>query len=375
MKLVTEEDKKIIAQKYATTDTEDLAKELGFSPSTIKNWAAKLGVKKKKGYIYHNIGKFTKEEKRYIYNFYSIKTNEELSKELNKSIDDILGYACAKGLKKQADLFKNIRGSYQFFINKRNTKDYNYTKFLGNNKEPTISQEQLYKAPHGKYFINKDYFNQVDNEWKAYWLGFLYADGWNTPQRCQIGVNLALKDKGHLERFLLSLQSDYPIHITKPKELIIRGNKTNSYGEARLMISNKTISEDLDRLGCVFHKTSCLIFPNENIVPKYLMRHFIRGFFDGDGWVCTLKNKKAPSVGFVGAKDFIICLSNYLIKELDLTPVKYSQKENCKIIEIDWHSLIDVERIFNYFYNNSNIFLQRKFEKLNNFYCLGQYEV
>ena len=64
-----------------------------------------------------------------------------------------------------------------------------------------------------------------------------------------------------------------------------------------------------------------------------------------------------------------------LIKKLDLTPVKYSQKKNAKTIEIKWCSLIDVERLYNFLYNNANIFLERKFNELNKFYCLGQYEV
>lgn len=29
----------------------------------------------------------------------------------------------------------------------------------------------------GKYTYNKDYFKEIDSFEKAYWLGFLYADG------------------------------------------------------------------------------------------------------------------------------------------------------------------------------------------------------
>ena len=31
--------------------------------------------------------------------------------------------------------------------------------------------------PHGKIFLNSNIFNIIDTEEKAYWLGFLYADG------------------------------------------------------------------------------------------------------------------------------------------------------------------------------------------------------
>ena len=37
-----------------------------------------------------------------------------------------------------------------------------------------------------KYSLNDDYFSVIDNEHKAYWLGFLYADGSlsKTAPRC-----------------------------------------------------------------------------------------------------------------------------------------------------------------------------------------------
>ena len=35
------------------------------------------------------------------------------------------------------------------------------------------------KKTHRKYLINKDYFEVIDTEDKAYWLGFLMADGYN----------------------------------------------------------------------------------------------------------------------------------------------------------------------------------------------------
>ena len=376
-KLVTEQDKKVIIEKYPTTDTEELAKELGFSSSTIKMWAKKLKIKKKKGYIFHNTknGKFTKEEKIFIYEHYSTKSNKEISEILNKPEDLILNYACAKGLKKRADLFRNIRGALEYFIEKRQNPNYNYSLYIGKENEPKIPEEELYISKYGKYRVNQNYFDKIDNEWKAYWLGFLYADGWNTVSKNSIGLTLRSDDKEHIYKFKQSVQSDNKVYFSNPKKVIICGKESYSTGTVSIRITNKNLSEKLAALGCVENKTYILQFPNFDIVPKELMRHFIRGIFDGDGWVSVLEKTKAPSVGFVGMETFILPMSQYLIKELKISQIKHSQKNLKKTIEIDWCSLVDVEKIFNYLYNNANIYLERKFDKLNKFYCLGQYEV
>ena len=49
-----------------------------------------------------------------------------------------------------------------------------------------------------EYYYNKDYFKIINNEHKAYWLGFLYADGYVEP--------IYRKDKIKAFRLELSLQ-------------------------------------------------------------------------------------------------------------------------------------------------------------------------
>lgn len=373
MKLVSEQDKKTIRIKYPYTDTEELAELLGFSPNAIKQWARKLGVKKQKGYVFHNCGKFTKEQKKFLHQNYSTIANEELSKILNVSVEDILSYACSKGLKKRADLFLRINGSVDFFKSKRQNAEYHYETYLGNQQEPKI--EQLYKSSHGKYAVNQNYFEKIDNEWKAYWLGFLYADGWICSDKCVLGLTLCLSDADHVQKFKDSLQAENKIYYTEPKEMIVCGRQVHSQGQARININNQKLCDDLNALGCVARKTLVLQFPTLEQVPEHLMRHFIRGFFDGDGWVYVNKKKGVPSIGFVGIPQFINKLQSYLVTKLDLTWVKPRQKPNAKTIEIDWVALTDVEKLYNYFYNDANIYLPRKFDRLNKFYCLGQYEV
>lgn len=375
MIIVTEEMKQEIKQRYPTEDTIELANELGIKPRTAKDWARRLGVKKEKGHIFHDCGKFSKEQKKYIMENYSTMSNEDIAKMINANEKDILKYACAKGLKKQADLFGYIKGAYQFYLQKRENPVYDYRNYLGNNIEPKISFDLLYKSKLGKYYVNQDYFQIIDNEWKAYWLGFLYADGWVDLDKSMLGLTIAIKDEAHIKKFKESLQSTNKLYYTKPKDVMINGNFGHGTGGVSIRISNKKIVENLIDLGCLEHKTYCMKFPGFNQVPKKYMRHFIRGYFDGDGWVSILAKNKVPSIGFVGCPEFILELKDFLIDELNITNIKPSQKKNVFSIEIDWSGFVDVEKLFNYMYNGANIFLDRKFNKLNNFYCLGQWEL
>ena len=44
-------------------------------------------------------------------------------------------------------------------------------------------------------------FETIDTEEKAYWLGFMYADGYIGASRYSVGINLSLKDIDHLKKF------------------------------------------------------------------------------------------------------------------------------------------------------------------------------
>ena len=66
-----------------------------------------------------------------------------------------------------------------------------------------------------KYTFNKDYFERIDSKDKAYFLGFLYADGCNsistTQHHCTIILNLQEKDKDILDIFNKYINSNKPL--------------------------------------------------------------------------------------------------------------------------------------------------------------------
>ena len=153
--------------------------------------------------------------------------------------------------------------------------------------------------------------------------------------------------------------------------------------------SNK-LSYDLEILGCTPNKSLTLKFPDENIFKsKDLIRHFIRGYFDGDGCIWNGKRKVmnvkdstrksgnrdriVHNVKFTitGNTSFISSLQLYLSKELDfvITKLNYSKaKETKHICTMEYSGRKNIEKFYHYMYDNASIFGNRKklkFEEIN----------
>ena len=209
------------------------------------------------------------------------------------------------------------------------------------------SQSELQR----KYKIDETFFDVIDTEEKAYFLGFLYADGYNNTDRNSVALSLKEDDKEILEKLNNLLQPKKPLQYVKIKT-------TNSSNQYRLVIANKHISKRLVELGCDKAKTYSLIFPSEKQVPKYLVRHFVRGYFDGDGWV----GKKAINV--VSTLNFCNSLAEILNQELNVNSYIRARfperKNNIRMLELSEKAA----RLFlKWIYKDSNIYLQRKYER------------
>lgn len=127
-----------------------------------------------------------------------------------------------------------------------------------------------------KFKINHKFFSSIDDERKAYWLGFMYADGYLVKRSGRsyfVGISLSSKDEDHLRKIVKDMDSDYPIN-----------RYINNIGVeySRFMISSEQIYNNLFSLGCTTNKSCTLKFPGYKEVPESLMHHFMRGYFDGD---------------------------------------------------------------------------------------------
>jgi hypothetical protein len=203
------------------------------------------------------------------------------------------------------------------------------------------------------YSIDRNYFNKIDTEEKAYFLGFLYADGANT-RNC-ITLSLKNDDIKIIETFSKLLKTDRPV--------ITYTNKTNSY--SRLSINNHIVVNDLIRHGIVERKTFKIKYPD---IDPLLDSHFIRGYFDGDGGFKFKRKKNQYSMCITSNNNFCIDLQNkiysYTNIKLGIYPIYANKESEIKRLECGGNKQVVV--LSNWLYNNSTIYLDRKYNQYIN---------
>jgi len=234
---------------------------------------------------------------------------------------------------------------------------------------------KIYNVPHGKiywllkkaeislrnnrinsrkYLINHNFFQVIDTQEKAYWLGFMMADGYITARQYSynVGIALAIKDKTHLELFNKALESTYPI-----KEYIQTQGYAPGTRYCRLLISSKKLFQDLENLGVVERKSLILKMPT---VTQNLRRHLIRGYFDGDGsWSIAKKSKYKYAFKLCGTKEILeeVLLELHAYSKLY---DRHKRNNNNFYISISGKKVLD---IMEYLYQDASIYLDRKYQR------------
>lgn len=209
---------------------------------------------------------------------------------------------------------------------------------------------------------NEHVFDSIDTEEKAYWLGYIYADGYiyNLKQRAtgQIDYNFELCTKGddieHMEKFSKFISLENKLKITKAD------NKGHT--RCRVCLSSKHLWSTLNSYGCTPNKSLTLQFPDESIFKdKSLIRHFIRGYFDGDGCI-SFGNKEHTKldIQLLGTYNFLEKVIQYSNISTNLYHNHNNYAENTMYFRLSCRKAFN---FINYLYLNSNIYLQRKFDR------------
>lgn len=146
------------------------------------------------------------------------------------------------------------------------------------------------------------FFKVIDTEEKAYWLGFIYADGYVISNyengNFELGIELSSIDVQHLHKFNRNFNDYYKITTRKRSmDSLTKLNDNVKLGRMNEMcnirIYSKSIVEDLIFNGVVQNKTKSDIFPK--IADEKLFFHFLRGYIDGDGSYTIRKVKNHNS--------------------------------------------------------------------------------
>lgn len=209
------------------------------------------------------------------------------------------------------------------------------------------------------YHINEDYFNQIDNEHKAYWLGFIAADGSirerdRNYRSLRLTINLSNKDYNHLQKLQHDLSSNIPIKYR------------SSTDAASFVVTRKKIVEGLIKNGVKKDKTQHLEWPTQ--LSYILQQHFLRGYFDGDGcFALSIKCKRWLSgyMQVIGNYKFLESMQSFLHTSCDLNIGKIYANHGSKITGfIQWSGNNQFRRCTSFLYHNATIYLQRKFDKV-----------
>ncbi len=166
---------------------------------------------------------------------------------------------------------------------------------------------------HPKYKIDEKYFEKINREDKAYFFGLILTDGTVDGRKHSKRIVLSLDKKdGHiLEAFNKYLKTQKPVSYTRREARKYKYHTYPAREYCTLNISNVKIHKDITKLGLKPNKTKTVKCPSNKIIPIKLIRHFIRGVFDGDGTVAKTKNTRTVSI-ISGSKKFILGLKKRL---------------------------------------------------------------
>lgn len=202
--------------------------------------------------------------------------------------------------------------------------------------------------PTEKYSCNIDYFEKIDCDHVAYWLGFIYADG------C---ISL---DKGK-KVFSIAQHDDEKLHLYKLRYCLKSNHRIGSDGRKchQLRIHNKKLIIDLEGHGVVERKSEIVRFPYAS-VPERFYSSFIRGYFDGDGSLNFHKTGTALFNICSGSKGMLEDIRSILIDALALNKNKITKSN--RTYNLQYGGNIQVSRIRDWLYKEADVCMDRKKE-------------
>ena len=215
-----------------------------------------------------------------------------------------------------------------------------------------------------QYFFNHNYFEEIDSEDKAYFLGFIYADG--NIFNNSLKISIRDTDIDVLQKLKICTNSNHKI-----RNFINGGYSTtdSSCKMVELILTHQKLPLILKNHGVVgnkTHKIDCL----PSTVPDELIRHFMRGYIDGDGSFGKYLHNDGyykSSLSIIGTNDFLIDFSKKAkdlsgIVFLDKLTDRYPSREtNTRALKLSGNK--NVLDFLNWLYEDAAFYMERKYKK------------
>lgn len=211
-----------------------------------------------------------------------------------------------------------------------------------------------------KYSLDEFYFKDIDTERKAYFLGFLIADGYHNAKIHNIKLEIQERDGYILDVLSSELKCNKPI-------ILIKKPTKNHQNRLKFSIGSSRMSTHLLSHGIVQNKSLIVKFPKH--INEQLIRHLIRGIFDGDGSITNYvigEPNRVCSMSICGTFDVCDNIKQHLEDRLKIKANVYKTKN---IFAMYVGGRLQVSKVYDYLYNEASVYLIRKkerFEKWKN---------
>lgn len=301
----TNEEKEYIRDNYENMSYKDIGAHFGVSDGAIRAICFELQLVKN--------DRWTEEELEYLRNNYMTETLSNIAEHLNRTQNSVKVKAAKIGLK---------------------------------------------KSP---YHCDYRFFEHIMGEEVSYWYGFIAADGWISKNEASnagvVGIELSSRDREHLRKFNKSIHGNYKI-IDRERKCKISTKPDNVVEMSCIRIFSMEMYKDLVSHGITESKTRDFLFPN--FMSDKDMRHFIRGYFDGDGCIYERRNGSMRCDFASVNKAFLLDLKEYILNVLGIVSFVYEDGVGFRLAIYKYD---DVLKFLKYMYDEASIYLTRKYNK------------
>lgn len=281
-----------------------ISKEIGISNSTVNKWLKDWGYDTSKGF--------------------TVDPNKVLLKDRLGEVLELYNKGFSQG-----DIAKKM--------------GYGYSSI-----SRLLTKHKIIKRSVCTYSVNENYFNQVDSEYKAYILGWLYSDG-NVRYEGKIRIALQEEDKSILEWMKQELEYTGPLYYKK--------SQNGAKPQWELCINRKKLADRIIELGCIPNKSMTLTFPSANIIPNEFLSAFVRGYIEGDGSITH------NYMSIVGTLEFVYTLKTRIPCEITNIYQRYQDRDP----KDSSHQLFicrqeECKKFAQWLYKDATIYLTRKYD-------------
>lgn len=215
---------------------------------------------------------------------------------------------------------------------------------------------------------NIRYFQNIDSYLKSYFLGFITADGClqsNGNNSYGLTITIHSKDKIILEKLKESIGCENRIYEIKGK---MTHNQNMIKDHCRFQLFNKELFSDLVNYGLMEKKS--LLVPDMLLnIPTEFKKAFIIGYLDGDGSISYNVASKQLFISFRGTKKLL----EGIARELQLSKYSIKLDKVKQIYTLSFWRKEDIKSFYN-IYNNSEFFLERKYQVISSFLKINKDE-